>query len=332
MSPLKNHHTFGLLSTALDVISITSVNELKSSLLAAQSHPYLILGQGSNTVFLEDYAGTILKMAIEGIELEQTKEHYLLTVGAGENWHDLVKWCLAHNIYGLENLALIPGTVGAAPIQNIGAYGVEVERFIESVSYFCLRSEKVETITHEECFFSYRDSIFKHALSEQVIITEVTFSIPKIWIAVSNYGELQQLDNPTAQEIYNKVVDVRQAKLPDPKKQGNAGSFFKNPVITIKKLARLKKSWPMIPSYPVDELRVKVPAAWLIDTLGFKGKKLGGISCHVTQPLVLTNDGTGTGVELLALARQIKDRVQQEFSITLENEVRLMGDKSLVEL
>lgn len=332
MFPLTSLHTFGFSALAQNVVTITSIEQLHGLSTNLKVSEYVILGEGSNTVFLQDYVGTVVKIALKGMVSHQTDTHYGIQVAAGENWHDLVSWCLQQGIYGLENLALIPGTVGAAPIQNIGAYGVEVERFIQSVKYFCLRSKQTKTITHDECLFAYRDSIFKNKLFNKAIITQVTFSIPKAWVAVAHYGELAALNNPTAMDIFNKVIQVRQTKLPDPHKIGNAGSFFKNPVIPIVLFDTLKQQWPTIPSFPVDTMNVKIPAAWLIDTLGFKGKQVGGITCHHGQPLVLTNDGSGTGQELLLLAREIKTKVQQVFSITLEHEVRLIGSNGPITL
>jgi len=267
-----------------------------------------------------------------GVDLVHTDTHYLLKVGASENWHKLVLWCMQHQIYGLENLALIPGTVGAAPIQNIGAYGVEIKQFIHQVDYYDLSEQTHKSLDSPSCEFAYRDSIFKQRLAGHIVITGVTFTIPKRWEAVTHYGELKGLIEPCAIDIFNKVVQVRQDKLPDPSKIGNAGSFFKNPVITLGLYNRLQQTWPSIPSYPVGINHVKVPAAWLIDQLGFKGKKVGGIGCHPDQALVLTNDGSGTGEQLLQLARDIRDTVFIEFSIMIENEVRLIGKNGPVAL
>lgn len=294
---------------------------------------FYILGEGSNTVFLEDYQGTVIRPAFMGVDLKHTDTHYLLKVGAGENWHQLVLWCMQNQIYGLENLALIPGSVGAAPIQNIGAYGVEIEQFIHQVDFYDLNKQCHKSLGRQSCEFAYRDSVFKNDLADKVVITSVTFAIPKIWQAVEHYGELRELSEPSAMDIFNKVIEVRQSKLPDPKKIGNAGSFFKNPIISLEQFNQLQKTWPSMPSYALDNIeKVKVPAAWLIDTLGFKGKKIGGIACHPNQPLVLTNDGSGTGEELLALARSIQSAVSKEFSIELENEVRLIGKNGPVVL
>jgi UDP-N-acetylmuramate dehydrogenase len=321
---LASLHSFGFSCSAQACISINKPNDLLHLLDRVETSAFYILGEGSNSVFLEDYQGTVVKPAFMGIGLEQTDTHYLLKVGAGENWHKLVLWCMQQQIYGLENLALIPGSVGAAPIQNIGAYGVEVEKFIHQVDYYHMSEKRHKSLDSHECEFAYRDSVFKKRLSNQVVITGVTFSISKNWQAVAHYGELKELTEPSAIDIFNTVVKVRQSKLPDPAKIGNAGSFFKNPVIALDHYTQLQKTWPNIPSYSVDTDKVKVPAAWLIDQLGFKGKKIGGIGCHPNQALVLTNDGSGTGEQLLQLARAIKTAVLSEFSIVLDNEVRLI--------
>lgn len=329
---LAPHHSFGLPSLASGFMSINTPVDLKAQLGELDDVTFYILGEGSNTIFLENYQGTIIKPAFMGIDLKHTDTYFLLKVGASENWHHLVLWCMQHNIDGFENLALIPGTVGAAPIQNIGAYGVEIEKFIHHVEYYDLNTDRHLSIDSTDCEFTYRSSVFKKRLSDNVIITSVTFGIPKDWRPITNYGELKGLLKPSAMDIFNKVVDVRIQKLPDPAKIGNAGSFFKNPIITLKQYNRLQQLWPSIPSYAFDNVNVKIPAAWLIDQLGFKGKKIGGIGCHPHQALVLTNDGSGTGEQLLQLARAIKASVLREFTIELENEVRLIGKKGPIVL
>ena len=325
-------HSFGFPSSAKAFSSINSISDIPAKLNWLDKTAFYILGEGSNTVFLEDFDGTVIQPNFLGIELKESDTDYQLKVGASENWHQLVSWCMQKSIYGFENLALIPGTVGAAPIQNIGAYGVEIEKFIHSVEYYDLVEHTQHSLVAQDCGFAYRDSIFKHQLAGRVMITSVIFCIPKKWQAVAQYGELRELTNPSATELFNKVVEVRQNKLPDPKKIGNAGSFFKNPYISIDLYQQLQSRWPTMPSYPVNNHTIKVPAAWLIDKLGFKGKKIGGIGCHPTQALVLTNDGTGTGEQLLQLAREIQAKVQSEFSIQLENEVRLIGRSGPVSL
>ncbi|GAC20075.1 UDP-N-acetylmuramate dehydrogenase [Paraglaciecola arctica BSs20135] len=308
------------------------MDDLPTLLSELDTPVFYILGEGSNTVFLEDYRGTVIKPAFMGIDLSHSDTHYRLKVGSGENWHQLVLWCMQHQIYGLENLALIPGTVGAAPIQNIGAYGVEIAQLIERVDYYDLKEKRHKSLGSDGCEFAYRDSVFKKRLADQVVITSVTFAIPKSWKGITYYGELKLLSMPSAMDIFNKVVEVRQNKLPDPAKIGNAGSFFKNPIVCKNLFRQLQQTWPAIPSYLVDADKVKVPAAWLIDQLGFKGEKIGGIGCHPNQALVLTNDGSGTGEQLLQLARDIKAAVLKEFSIVLENEVRLIGKNGPVVL
>jgi UDP-N-acetylmuramate dehydrogenase len=329
---LTSHHSFALPSSAGTFLSINLPADLSTHLAKLSNTTFYILGEGSNTIFLEHYEGTVIKPKFMGIDLEHTNTHFMLKVGAGENWHHLVLWCMQHNIYGFENLALIPGTVGATPIQNIGAYGVEIEKFIHRVEYYDLNKESHHSLDSKHCEFGYRDSVFKKRLSDNVIITAVTFAIPKNWHAVTHYGELKALLKPSANDIFNKVVKMRRQKLPDPSKIGNAGSFFKNPIITLKHYTKLQQVWPSMPSYTFDTLNVKIPAAWLIEQLGFKGKKIGGIGCHPHQALVLTNDGSGTGEQLLQLARNIKCDISREFAIELENEVRLIGKKGSVTL
>lgn len=332
MYSLAPHHSFGFSAYAHAFLSINLPVDLHAELGKLGHDRIYILGEGSNTVFLENYQGTVIKPAFMGIDLGQTDTHHILKVGAGENWHKLVVWCMQHQIYGFENLALIPGTVGAAPIQNIGAYGVEIEKFIQYVEYYDRSEQSHKILNSQNCEFAYRDSVFKQYLADQVVITSVTFAIPKSWQAVTHYGELKELSAISAMDIFNKVVEVRQSKLPDPAKIGNAGSFFKNPVIEHKHYIQLQQTWPFIPNYPVKSGQVKIPAAWLIDQLGFKGKKIGGITCHPKQALILTNDGSGTGEQLLQFARAIKAAVLSEFSIVLENEVRLMGKNGSVYL
>jgi UDP-N-acetylmuramate dehydrogenase len=327
---LQALHTFGFNVHAADFQIVNTLADIQQNWHKLTNESYYILGEGSNTVFVEDFKGKIFKVAIKGIELKETNDHYILKVGAGENWHQLVEWCLGKGIYGFENLALIPGTVGAAPIQNIGAYGIEIEQFVHSIEYLSLSNGELTHIEHAQCQFAYRDSIFKQTLAGQFVIGSVTFRLSKKWQANASYAELRELPNPTARQIFDKVVQVRQGKLPDPKTVGNAGSFFKNPVISSLLYAQLKKRYAMMPSYPVNAQQVKVPAAWLIDTLGFKGRKFGGVSCHAQQPLVLTNDGSGSGIELITLAKQIKLAVQQHFSIELENEVQLVSNNGLL--
>lgn len=293
---------------------------------------WYLLGEGSNTVFTENYNGIVVRMSNKGKTLVETEDDYLLNIKAGENWHQLIVWCLDKGINGFENLALIPGSVGAAPIQNIGAYGVEIERFVESVEYLDLSDRQLKILNRGDCQFDYRNSIFKQSLAGNAIITSVNFKLPKAWKAEHAYNELSVLKNPTARQIFESVINVRSQKLPDPSQMGNAGSFFKNPIIRTSQYKKLQHKWQDMPGYQDGASMVKIPAAWLIDKLGFKGKKLGGITCHPSQPLVLTNNGQGTGDELLTMARSIKADVFECFDIELENEVRLVGEEGLISL
>ncbi|MGK0373328.1 MAG: UDP-N-acetylmuramate dehydrogenase [Glaciecola sp.] len=317
-------------------MTIESVDSLIASisdlLQAGVGSEYLILGEGSNTVFVEDYPYSVLLNRIKGIAVSESESDYLLTVGAGENWHDLVVFCIQKGIGGFENLALIPGTVGASPIQNIGAYGVEIDKFIEKVEFLDSTSLALKTLSKAQCNFAYRDSVFKQQAKNHRIITRVFYRLPKQYKIETSYGPLAHLISPSAEDVFNEVVAIRKTKLPDPAILGNAGSFFKNPVIDNVHFKTLSSIYSDIPSYRVNEQQVKIPAAWLIDKLGYKGKRIGNIGCHVSQPLVLVNMGDGLGKDLLSLARDIRDCVQNKFAIRLENEVRLMGKQGLVAL
>lgn len=329
MPSLRQHHTFHLPASGRQVISFSSPESFRSQWL--QSDTNYLLGGGSNTIFLEDFDGQVFINEMRGIEHTETDTHHLLRVAGGENWHELVTFCLGNGWYGFENLALIPGSVGASPIQNIGAYGVEVGQFIASVEVMDIESGNLATLENAECQFGYRDSVFKHGLAGKVLITHVNFALPKAYLPVVSYGELAALENPAAQDVYNTVINVRKAKLPDPDELGNAGSFFKNPVVSESHFERLKKEASTIPGFTVDD-GVKIPAAWLIDQSGFKGKVEGGVRCHTTQPLVLTNTGTATGNDVVKLARMIMGTVRERYDIALEAEVRLVGRDGVITL
>lgn len=322
LQSLSHLHTFGLDTNTPYIVEFADIPSIKHH--QCQQSAFVILGAGSNTVFTEDYYGEVWINNLKGVVFSADATHHYIQVASGENWHSLVTSCVERGIAGFENLALIPGTVGAAPIQNIGAYGVEVGQFIAAVDYIDLDTKTTKTISGSGCVFGYRDSIFKHALKDKVFITQVHFALPKQSTPVTTYGELATLVNPTIKDIFDKVITIRQQKLPDPAKVGNAGSFFKNPVISHSELTIIQSRYPSIPFYAVDDHFVKVPAAWLIDTLGFKGQIIDGIQCHPHQALVLTNPGLGTGSGLIKFARRIIAAVAQEFGITLEHEVQLL--------
>ncbi|WP_414828615.1 UDP-N-acetylmuramate dehydrogenase [Alteromonas sp. H39] len=330
MPSLQSYHTFGLSASSQQITPFSDI----TSFFAARSQytSNYLLGGGSNTIFLKDFEGQVLINRILGIEHTETAKAHELRVGAGENWHELVATCVKNGWYGLENLALIPGSVGACPIQNIGAYGVEVETFISSVEGVAFSDKAHFELSAQQCQFGYRDSVFKHDLAGETLITHVNFSLPKQNEVVTTYGELAALESPTPDKIFEEVIRIRKAKLPDPAQFGNAGSFFKNPIIENHHYAVLSNKYNDVPGYAVGTDHTKVPAAWLIDKLGFKGRAINGVRCHPTQPLVLTNTGGATGKDLVSLAREIMLSVQGRFSITLEPEVRLVGKEGLIEL
>lgn len=334
MDSLKSLHTFSLPAHCSEVKTIESISSLITSIgdLTAQepTSEYLILGGGSNTVFVEDYPHPVLLNRILGIEIVESPNDYLLIVGAGEDWHALVEFCMQKGIGGFENLALIPGTVGASPIQNIGAYGIEIEKFIEQVEYLDTTTFTLNTLAKDACQFAYRDSIFKQQTSNKRIITRVFYRLPKHYTLETSYAPLNHLKNPSALDIFNEVIAIRKSKLPDPSVLGNAGSFFKNPVIDPLKFSHIRSRYIDVPHYVQADGNIKIPAAWLIDKLGFKGKHIGAIACHESQPLVLVNRGGGVGKDLLSLAREIRHAIDDTFAIELENEVRLMGEKGRV--
>lgn len=332
MVSLKRLHTFGFDTLAQDLVEINTRDDLVSVFQRIKNTTYYLLGEGSNSIFLEDFTGTIVLNKLKGIQLADSDTEFCLSVASGELWHELVEYTLSNGVFGFENLALIPGTVGAAPIQNIGAYGVEIEKFIRSVEYYDIELNTFNIINHKECDFGYRDSIFKKQLFNKAVITQVNFTMPKNKAVEQSYAPLNQLVEPTPFDIFNKVIEVRADKLPNPKVLGNAGSFFKNPVVSKKIIDDIKSRFYTVPYFQLSEDSFKVPAAWLIDQLGFKGKMYLGVRCHDKQPLVLVNNGNGSGEGLLMLAREIKECVFDTFAIELENEVRLVGHNGLIVL
>lgn len=329
MPTLTSHHTFHLPANCKAVCHFTTPDEFL--LNWRESACSYLLGGGSNTLFLSDFDGTVFINGMRGIEVQTTEDAYRLRVAGGENWHNLVTHCLDNGWYGLENLALIPGSAGAAPIQNIGAYGLEVGRYIESVEYIDITTGEQNTLSNDECEFGYRDSVFKRRLSGNVLITYVNFRLPVDNELIVSYGELATLKDPTPESIYNKVIEVRKAKLPDPDLLGNAGSFFKNPVITAARYEQIKKAYGEVPGFAAESGK-KVPAAWLIDQCGFKGRETGGVRCHPTQPLVLTNTGNASGEDVIKMAGDIISAVDKKFDIQLEPEVRLVGKSGVITL
>lgn len=323
-------HTFKLPSRSLQLCALTNENYQQQLLTARQ--PFYILGEGSNSIFISDYAGTVYLNQLTGITIDEYADYYQVRVASGENWHVLVTDLLLQGIGGLENLALIPGTVGAAPVQNIGAYGVEVADLIAEVEYLDLSSGQLVTLNNKQCQFAYRSSIFKTDLADQAFITQVVFHLAKDYRLVTQYGELANLTKPSARKIYQKVMQIRQRKLPDPSIIGNAGSFFKNPLISVDQWRDLQTRYPAMPAYQVSTEVMKIPAGWLIDHLGLKGMAIGGAQVHPEHALVLTNAQQASGEDVLNLATYIKQAVSDEFHISLEHEVRLVGREGLITL
>ena len=328
---LKTYNTFGIEANAQFFAEFTSLDELRGLLQQFADHPKLILGGGSNILLTRDFEGIVLKNSILGIEqINEDEQHVYLKVGAGENWHQFVLYCIAHNFAGVENLSLIPGTVGAAPMQNIGAYGVEIKEVIEDVEALHIKELKEVNFNNQDCKFAYRESIFKRRAKGQFIITNVLFRLNKQPTFNVSYGAIQQtlkemgVSEISIKTISDAVIQIRQSKLPDPQVIGNAGSFFKNPEIPVKQFELLKSKYPDIPSYPVNEHLVKVPAGWLIDQAGWKGKKVGAIGVHDRQALVLVNHGGGEGAAILELSKKIQESILDKYGIHLHPEINII--------
>ncbi|MCB6182853.1 UDP-N-acetylmuramate dehydrogenase [Leeia sp. TBRC 13508] len=322
-------HTFGIPCEAkwlVEVDAVETLSELKAH-PTLSSQPWLVLGGGSNLLPTKDYAGLVLRMTAKGKRIiKEDDDHVWIKAEAGENWHDFVQWTLANQWYGLENLSLIPGTVGASPIQNIGAYGVEVKDCFESLTAWHKADDTVITLSNADCQFGYRDSIFKQALKDKAIILSVTFRLNKQPSLKTAYGEIakelanQHISEPTPRHVADAVIAIRQRKLPDPTQIGNAGSFFKNPVIATDIADEIATRFPNVVRYPAGDGLTKLAAGWLIDQCGWKGKSLGNAGVYEQQALVLVNRGGATGEEVLALSNAIIKSVQDTFGVTLEPE------------
>ena len=327
---LKNYNTFGIDVTAKRFISIDSVYQLQE-LLKVEKDIFLISG-GSNMLLTKDIEKLVVHIDIKGVSIDHENENEVfLTVNAGENWHEFVLWCVDNNYGGLENLSLIPGNVGTCPIQNIGAYGVEVKDTITKVETLHIETSKLVQFSNEECKFGYRNSIFKNEVKGKYIITSVSFKLTKQNHNFNtSYGAIEaelaskNITKPNLKNISDAVIAIRKSKLPDPKEIGNSGSFFKNPVITKAHFLTLQKTYPEIPSYIISENQVKVPAGWLIEKAGFKGKRFGDFGVHKKQALVLVNYNNATGKDIYNLAETILKEIKSKFDIKLEIEVNVI--------
>ncbi|TMI89878.1 MAG: UDP-N-acetylmuramate dehydrogenase [Bacteroidetes bacterium] len=311
--------------------TFSNIDEL-SELIGQKSRlTTLILGGGSNILFTKDYAGVVLKNEIKGIELQhEDADHVYVKVGAGENWHHFVLHCINHNWAGVENLSLIPGNVGASPIQNIGAYGVELDDVFWSLEAFHLSERKIHTFTATDCEFGYRDSVFKNQFKNEFAILSVTFQLKKKPIYHISYGAItEELEKMGVKDLSIKavsqaVINIRSSKLPDPQKIANAGSFFKNPEVTVSKYEELKSAFPNIVAYPLAKGNVKLAAGWMIEQAGWKGYRKGDAGCHAKQALVLVNYGNATGKEIYDLSEEILQSVKNKFGVALEREVNII--------
>lgn len=326
---LKNYNTFGIDVKTESFVAIKSETQLVEILQGHEDKPFRVLGGGSNILLTEDYKGLTLVMKNKGISIkDETETNVIIEVKAGENWHQLVLWSLDNEFGGIENLALIPGSVGAAPIQNIGAYGVELKSVFHSCKALDLGNLTFKEFDKSACEFGYRNSVFKTKLKGKVIITSVQLQLQKKphqtqthYGAIKNAIEGKQLN---IQNIAAAVISIRKSKLPDPNEIGNSGSFFKNPVISKKHFKELQSLYPEIPHYPDQNNHVKIPAGWLIEKLGYKGKRYGDAGVHKKQALVLVNYGQAKGSDLLNLALEIQTQIIEHFQIRLEIEVNLL--------
>ena len=327
---LKFYNTFSVPCIAKQFVSIDDKSHLSQLIeqfeTEIQREKFYILGDGSNTLFVNNSVNLIIKCNLKGLEFKEVDDFYYVKAAAGENWHQLILSCLGKDVFGLENLALIPGSVGAAPVQNIGAYGAEISNFCDEVEWFDFTTGHFIQLSAKACKFGYRDSIFKHALKNKGMITSVTFKLPKCWQPTLTYQGLSDLPkDTTAVHIMNTVVKLRKSKLPDPTKLPNAGSFFKNPIVNANEFEILQKLYGELPSYPQSDGTIKLAAGWLIEKAGLKGKVHLTARVHNQQALVLVNEFYGSGQGIANLAKLVTDTVYNKFKIVLEPEVRFIN-------
>ena len=329
---LKNYNTFGIDCKARYFIEVNTIEELSDVLKSKTQSNLFILGGGSNMLLTKDLNALVIHINFKGIEIISEDNNFVfLKVMAGENWHDFVLYCIKNNYGGVENLSLIPGNVGTAPIQNIGAYGVELKDVFESCNTISINGLSHKVFSSKDCNFGYRSSVFKSEVKGKYIITDVTFKLTKNNHAIkTEYGAIQEklkensIINPSLKNISEAVIEIRQSKLPDPSVLGNSGSFFKNPIIDLKAFEKFQKNNPEAPSYKISENEFKIPAGWLIEKAGFKGMRIGDAGVHEKQALVLVNYDNATGQEIIELAHKIQEKVQDLFTIKLTPEVNII--------
>jgi UDP-N-acetylmuramate dehydrogenase len=327
---LKQLNTFGIDADAKKFSAFNSPDELQDLVDASGKSRIMILGGGSNILLTKNFDGYVLKNEISGIDIVKEDEHHAyVKAGAGENWHEFVIFCIERNLAGVENLSLIPGNVGASPMQNIGAYGVEIKDVFHDLEAFHIKSRKIRTFSHADCGFAYRERVFKNKHKGEYVILNVTYRLNKIPEYHTSYGaigeELKKMNQGVSiQTISQAVINIRSSKLPDPKKIGNAGSFFKNPTLPAREFDNLVKAHPGVPAYPQEDGSVKIAAGWLIEQCGWKGYRKGDAGCHERQALVLVNYGNASGKEIFDLSEEIRVSVMKKFNVSLEREVNII--------
>lgn len=328
---LKPYNTFGIEAYAESFVSVTSLDQLQK--ITEKHKDVFILSGGSNVLITKNIRQPVLHLNIQGKSIQKNKEENIVFVKAmaGENWHEFVLWTLENNFGGLENLSLIPGNVGTSPMQNIGAYGIEIKDIFHKLEALEIATGEVRTFYKNDCNFGYRESVFKNIFKGKYLIISVTFQLTKnIHKLNTSYGAIQtelernNIKNPSIKDVSNAIIAIRESKLPDPKEIGNSGSFFKNPVVSIDQFKDLEKEYPNIPYYRVSDKTIKIPAGWLIEQCGFKGKRFGDAGVHKDQALVLVNYGNATGNEILDMANNILKTVSNKFGIDLEIEVNII--------
>ena len=328
---LRPYNTFGIDASAKYFAVFNNNDELEELMTDASRLPTLILGSGSNILFTKDFDGLLLKNEIKGIvELHEDSEYVYVKAGAGENWHQFVLHCIQRNWAGVENLSLIPGSVGASPMQNIGAYGVEIDDVFWDLEAYHINERKIVTFTRSDCEFGYRESVFKKKYKDQFVILNVTFQLRKKPRFNTSYGAIEQelekmgVKDFSIKAISDAVINIRTSKLPNPEEIGNAGSFFKNPTVSNEEYTRLKSAYENIAAYPNADGTIKLAAGWLIEQCGWKGFRKGDAGCHAKQALVLVNYGNATGREIYQLSEEILQSVKEKFGVTLEREVNII--------
>ncbi|MGL5276135.1 UDP-N-acetylmuramate dehydrogenase [Myroides sp.] len=328
---LKPYNTFGLDVNAKYFIEIKQLNDLKEIVKANKSDKLFILGGGSNMLLTKDINKIVVKLDLQGISvLEETNDYVLVEAQAGENWHEFVLWCIEHNYGGVENLSLIPGNVGTTPIQNIGAYGVEIKDVMHSCKALDMKTLEIVEFTNAQCQFGYRESVFKNELKDKYIIISTSFKLTKQnhvlkvdYGAIKGQLEEKNITEPSIKDISDAVIEIRESKLPNPKEIGNSGSFFKNPIVDKATFLRLQNAYPKMPFYTVSDEEVKIPAGWLIETSGFKGYRLGDAGVHEKQALVLVNYGKAEGSQIKKLSETIQREVYNLFGVSIQAEVNI---------